>query len=153
MCLGVALLTLISLIFQGHWLVGLYASLIYFLGGLGVREHSFKAAVLITLAFGLDIFAIVLTGRFPGFLVIGAFILLMTNLRGTWIVSQAQATLEPDTLPTRLNQTWTDKLVDQLPARMWPSTRVPFYLGVGLYLILECVGIFTMAFKIHSALP
>jgi hypothetical protein len=148
-CLGVALLTLISLIFQGHWLVGLYAGLIYFLGGLGVREHSFKAAVLITLAFGLDILSIILTGRFPGFLVIGAFILLMTNLRGTWIVSQAKATMEPDTLPTRLNQTWTDQLVDQMPARMWPRARVIFYIGVGLYLVLQCVGIVAIAFKIH----
>ena len=148
-CLGVALLALISLTFQGHWMVGIYAGLIYFLGGIGVREHSFKAAVLITLAFGLDILSIILTGRFPGFLVIGAFILLMTNLRGTWIVSQAQAMMEPDTLPTRLNQTWTDKLVDQLPARLW--ARVIFYIGVGLYVVLECFGMILIAFRGHPA--
>ena len=150
-CLAVALLTLITLIFQGHWLLGIYAGLIYFLGGIGVREHSFKAAALIALAFGLDILSIILMGRFPGFLAIGGFILLLANLRGTWIVSRAQATLDPSSLPTRMNETWTDKLVDQLPARVWPRTRVIFYIGVGLYLILECIGIVALVFKIRPA--
>lgn len=149
-CLAVALLALLSMAFQGHWLVGLYAGLIYFLGGIGVREHSFKAAVLVTLAFGLDILSIILSGRFPGFLVIGAFVLLLTNLRGTWIVSQSQAISEADALPSRLNETWTDKLVDQMPLRVWPKMRVIFYVGAGLYFLLECIGIVFVALKIHA---
>jgi hypothetical protein len=149
-CFAVALLTLIILTYQRHWLLGIFAAFVYFLGGIGVREHSFNAAALITSAFTLDFFSIILLGRFPGFLLIFALLLLFANLRGTWIASHIYQMTEPEELPSRLNETWADKLIDQMPARVWPNARKIFYWIAGLYLALECVGIVLIAFKSHN---
>ena len=46
--------------------------------------------------------------------------------------------------PTRFNETFTDKLVDQLPARAWPILKAPFFIISSLYLLLIFAG-----FAIH----
>lgn len=152
-CFAVALLVLVSLTYQRHWLLGIFEAFVYFLGGVGVREHSFSAASLITSAFTFDFLAIIMTGRFPGFLLIFALLLLIANMRGTWVASQLYKTADPDELPSRLNETWTDKLVDQMPARLWPKARAIFFFSVSLYMLLECAGIFILAFKGHLSHP
>lgn len=64
-CLFVALLSLVGGVMQGHWITGFIAFSFFFLGGVGVREHSFVAALLIAPAYVLNIVVVALTGHLP----------------------------------------------------------------------------------------
>lgn len=144
-CSFVALLSFVLLSFQGHWILGLLSLLFFGLGGMGVREHSTAAAVLLALAYiGLEL-GTLLAGRFPGFLDLAFTILLMANIRGTWVASRWMHHGDPEAFPERMQETWRDRLVDQLPARVWPKTRVLFFVVAGVYLFLLFFGSIVLA--------
>ena len=42
--------------------------------------------------------------------------------------------------PTRFNESFSDKFVDQMPAKVWPIARVPFFIISALYLVLVFAG-------------
>ena len=108
--------------------------------GIGVREHRVIAASLVVPADLLNLVAAALVGQFPSFLAILAFALLIANIRSTWITARWKQEGNPDDLPLRFNETWRDKLVDQMPAIVWPKTKMVFYIVVVLYMGLLALG-------------
>jgi hypothetical protein len=152
LCLIVALLTLIAATFQGHFVLAILFASFYFLGGIGVREHDLAAANLVTLVYSLNILAgVFLTRAFPGYLTLFAELLLISNIRGCWIAAKWQKAGDPDLIPLRMNETWTDKLVDQMPARVWPHMRKTFYVVAGLVAVSTVAGIIMIL--IHGTEP
>lgn len=147
-CSFVALLSCVILSFQGHWILGVLSLIFFGLGGMGVREHSTAAAILLVLAYIILEIGTVLEGRFPGFLDLAFTILLMGNIRGTWIAKRWAHQGDPEAFPERMRETWKDRLVDQLPARAWPKGRIVFFLVSAIYLSLLILG--AAALALHS---
>src|SRR6185437_3444443 len=127
-CLLLALLTVIGAVFKGHIVLGALFALFYFLGGIGVREHDIVSAISVTAIYLLNAAgAVLMTRQFPGWLVLFVILILASNVRGCWIASKWLRSGDPDLVPLRMNENWRDKLVDQVPARLWPRIRTGFY--------------------------
>ena len=105
---------------------------VYFVGGMGVRECSWLAA---TAVFAIYAVGQVGAGHAPSVLslIIGA--VLLSNVRATFIASRWQPVADGEDRPTRFNETFRDKLVDQLPPTAWPILRVPFFIAASLVLV------------------
>ena len=138
-CMLVASLGFAVSLFTGSGViigVTFFESLVYFLAGIGVRMRSRFAAIFVFVAYFLT--TIVLqkeTGQGFG---LGRFLvlaLLLSNVRGIWL-SASWTAEQTDVVPVRLNETWCDKLSDQLPAELWPKVRVFFYVIAALELLL-----------------
>jgi hypothetical protein len=138
-CALVAVISLIFLVFLGKPLLGVFIFLFYFLGGVGVRERSQYAAAVIFLMYVADT---ITTG--PSVVKILFAALLLSNLRATWIASHWSPTSEQAALPPRFNETWGDKLADQLPMWLWPKLRIPYYVLSGCFLLLAVIGLLTI---------
>ncbi len=139
-CAVVAIISLVALSVQRHWILALLSFAFFLLGGIGVREHSTPAAVFVALAYALNQALGLFLGQFPGFLAFVACVLLIANIRGTWIASQHKFSGDPDAFPERLNSTFRDKLVDQMPAKVWPRTKILFFVIAALYMLLTLFG-------------
>jgi hypothetical protein len=121
--------------------------LIYFTGGMGVREKCWPAAALIFACFFLDTLASMFSGLFftPGGMVrILLLGLLLTNLRATFIASEWQPAAEGEDIPLRFNESLRDKLVDSWPPILWPRLQVPFYVLSVLWLMLSLLGVIAL---------
>ena len=71
--------------------------------------------------------------------------------RATWIASKWKTDSEEAALPPRLNETWSDKFADQLPAVLWPKARIAYYVFGACVLTLVSIGLASMLAKmIHS---
>lgn len=139
-CSIVAILSMIVLSVQGLWIVGMLSLFVFVLGGIGVREHSTTAAILLAL---VQIFAIIsglFLGHPPGFLGLVFTILLLANIRGTWIARRWSQKGDPEVMPERMKENWKDILVDQLPPRIWPIGRFVFFPLCAVYLLLLVAG-------------
>jgi hypothetical protein len=140
-CFGIAIISLVTLLVQGHWLIAPLPLLFYGLGGIGVREHSQPAAVLVAIVYLLEqLLGIVFLGRPPGLIAIAATVLLLANIRGTWIAARWAASGDPDAMPERQSTTFTDKLADQMPAAVWPRARIAFFGIAGVYVLLTLLS-------------
>ena len=144
--LGFALLTGSMLLIA----LGLPTALLYFSGGMGVREKSWPAAALICACYLVETLLSVMTGLLlspMGALKIVFLALLVSNLRATFIASEWKPAAEGEDSPQRFNETWRDKLVDSLPPRLWPLAKIPFY-GLGalwlLFSLLALAGVLLM---------
>jgi hypothetical protein len=121
-CAVVAVLALGFLVFSGHFVIGGLVFLVYFLGGVGVRERSrYAAAVVLALFFvdtmtSVSIIKVILLG------------LLLSNLRATWIASRWSPASEEAVMPPRFGETWSDKFADKLPMWLWPKLRIGYYV-------------------------
>ncbi len=123
----------------------------YFLGATGVRQGSLTAAGAM---FANYLLGTVLYFRLSpfhfSFLRLIGLALLLTNLRAVLLVRkwQKNPSLEDDAAyePTRLKVTLRDKLVDQMPTRVWPWGRAVFYALAAILIPLECVGIARLLF-------
>jgi hypothetical protein len=121
---------------------GLMIFFVYFIGGMGVRESSWPAAAMI---FSIYVINQIGSGKAPGILsfIIGA--VLLSNVRATFIASRWRPVAVEEDRPTRFNETFRDKLVDQLPPRAWPILRIPFFIAASLILVflvyLSVVGL------------
>src|SRR5215471_6032797 len=82
-CSLVAALTCVFLIALGHAVMALITLLFYYLGGVGVRERSRYAAVVVLTAYVIDVLA---SGLSVPRVLISA--LLLSNLRATWIAAR-----------------------------------------------------------------
>lgn len=155
-CFGVGLLTLILSATTGSPFIGLLIAVIFWLGGMGVRERSIAAAVLVFGCYFVDKIASIemlvlgrgATGANP---VLGlvAMALLLANVRATILARRWRGAEFAETageLPERSNSTFGDKLVNQLPPRIWPVGRFVFFPLVGLYLLLVVIGMLAMPF-------
>ena len=127
--------------------LGLFVGLVYFTGGMGVREKCWPAAALIFTCYFLETLASMFTGLFltPGgvlrILLLG---LLLSNLRATFIASEWRTAAEGEDMPLRFNESLRDKLVDAWPPKLWPRLQVPFYVLAVLLLILSLLELFAL---------
>ena len=119
--------------------VGVLALFVYWVGGMGVREHSFAAALTVFVIYVVGVLAQV---RFPGVIPIIIGAVLLSNVRATFLASQWRPASEDEDRPMRFNDTLRDKLVDQIPPRAWPVLRYPFYIASSLLLVLMIFGAF-----------
>jgi len=138
-CTLVAVVSLGFLIVTGKPIIGALIFLYYYLGGVGVRERSRFAAVMVFIMYVLDtLFAF-------GVVRILFAALLLSNLRATWIASSWKPESEEAILPPRLNETFFDKLADQLPQWLWPKIRIVYYIFSLGFLMLAFFGLMAMA--------
>ena len=106
---------------------------VYFVGGMGVRQASWPAALTIFVLYVLDQLA---AGHPPSVLPLIIAGVLLSNVRATFLASRWKPAAEDEDRPTRFNETFRDKLVDQLPPRVWPVLRYPFYFFAVIVAIL-----------------
>jgi hypothetical protein len=146
-CLLVGLLQLIGIAIIGSppfLILGAISFLIFFLGGIGVREGSWPAAAIVFTIFVAGIADTMSRGMPPGIIAIAAAAVLLSNVRAAFLASEWHPAGPNEDRPTRFNETFSDKLVDQLPAKAWPILKVPFFIIASLYLLLIFAG-----FAIH----
>jgi hypothetical protein len=143
-CTVVAILSFVFLTINGQPITGVAILLFYYLGGVGVRERDRYAALVIFIMYLLD------TLLMPGVLRIILCALLLSNLRATWIAASWRPESEEAALPPRLNETFTDKLADQLPQWLWPKVRIAYYIFSVGFLLLVMVGLASMALKMKT---
>jgi hypothetical protein len=139
-CVVLAIFTLIMALLTGEPIIGFLLFLLYFVGGVGVRERSWQAAIAVflfclmeTLSTGVSVVRVIFTA------------LLFSNLRAIWIASRWRPESEEATLPPRLGETWTDKLSDRLPLWLWPKIRIVYYIFAVCMLIMTTVGLAVIA--------
>lgn len=135
-CTLVAILSFVIYAFIRHEILGTTVLLFFFLGGVGVREHSRYAAAVVLFLYLVDTIA---SG--PGALRIAIAAVLFSNLRATWIASTWNPESSEATPPPRLAETWSDKFSDTLPMWLWPNIRIPFYVFSIAFLMLELLGL------------
>jgi hypothetical protein len=141
LCLILAVIAVATAVFQSHLIFGVLFGIFYFFCGLGVREHDVPAAIAAAGVYLVNIIATSLTEKHPpGVLTVFIVLLLIANVRGCWIASKWAKDGDPALIPARLNETWQDKLVDQMPARVWPLTRKTFYVVASIVLLLTLAG-------------
>ena len=145
LCAAVGIISFAVNFAQGHWLIALLTLAFFWLGGVGVREHSTAAATIVASAYLLNLATSLIAGIFPGVIAIAAALLLIANIRGTQIAARWAKSGDPEIFPERMRQTWRDRLVDQLPALVWPRMRVVFFSIAGIYMLLAVVGTFLLA--------
>jgi hypothetical protein len=136
LCLLFAVLSFVGGFFVGHEIFGFLIFLLYFLGGVGVRQQSIIAAVLVFLFALVDTLA---SG--PAILRIVTIAILLANLRGTWLASKWEPGSMEAEPPPRLAETFGDKLSDQLPTWLWPKIRYFFYVYGFIILVLTTAGV------------
>jgi hypothetical protein len=113
----------------------------FFIGGVGVRERSLYAAIMVFSLYSLD----VLTGS-VGVVKIIFIALLLSNVRATWKATNWAENPEQSAMPQRLGDTWTDKLSDRFPAWLWPKLRYPYYVFSFIFLGLAVAGLLLRLF-------
>jgi hypothetical protein len=116
-----------------------------FLGGVGIRQTSIAASVSVFLVYFLDRALAMAWGAPGGFGILGWVFLaiLLANVRGTILASRWKKlpeAMDPDLQPMRFNETWRDKLCDQLPPKIWPAGKYVFFALVVVYLGLTLIG-------------
>jgi hypothetical protein len=104
---------------------------VFFVGGMGVRQASWPAAAIVFVIFAVN----QLASGHPGILSIIIGAVLLSNLRATYLAAHWKQPADDEDRPMRFNETFRDKLVDQLPPRAWPILRIPFYIAAGLLLV------------------
>jgi hypothetical protein len=130
-CSAIAVLSLVILPVMGHSIAGAVTFLFYFLGGVGVRERSRYAAVIVLAFFVFDAFFSGINAMRVVFTAI-----LLSNLRATWIAASWKPQSPEVELPPRLNETFGDKLTDGLPTWLWPKVRIAYYIySAGLFIV------------------
>jgi hypothetical protein len=149
-CFLIAVLLFVFSLVSGSPLliaVGFLGGLLYFTGGMGVREKCWPAAAMILACYFVDTLATMLTVPFltPGQMVrLVVLGLLLTNLRATFIASEWKPASEEEDMPTRFNESLRDKLVDAWPPKLWPRLQIPFYVLSVLWLIMSLLGLFAL---------
>ncbi len=141
-CYFVAATTFAVSAFTGTLLAGIFEGAFFFLAGTGVRERSRVAGITAFAAYLLS--GLVLqryTGNGFGVIRIIFLALLFANVRGNWLAA-GWAKDPEEVIPIRLNQTFGDKLSDQLPAWLWPKARYLFYVLGGLEIAFLLVSLF-----------
>ena len=150
-CALVAVASSLILLLQAHWGMAFLTLAFFILGGIGVREHNTPAAACVALAYLFNQATGLMSGRYPGFMSIVAAVLLIANIRGTWVAARWARNGDPHVFPERLRRTWKDRLVDQMPTRVWPLAKLPFFCIAGAYMLLTISATVTLAH--HIARP
>jgi hypothetical protein len=138
-CTLVAVLSLVFSLLTGHPVIGVVVALFFYLGGVGVREHSVYAAVVVLMMYLGDA---IVAG--PSIVRIGIAAVLFSNLRATWIAYLWNTQALEAASPPRLAATWSDKFADRVPMWLWPRVRYPYYVLSVLLLLLQILGLAMM---------
>ncbi len=157
LCLLIAVVTFLMLILCQP-ISALVYCLFFVLGANGIRQGSFAAAAGVFSVYFLDsIAAAAVSVLSVGFVRVVFIALLLSNLRAAILVKRWTALHSgkdaSDFAPARLNETWRDRLADQLPARIWPWCRAVFYLLCTVLIPLELLAIVLAAmhrFPVHG---
>jgi hypothetical protein len=143
-CAIVAVFSFVFSIITGHPIAGFFVLLFYYLGGVGVREHSLYAATVVFVMFVVD------TMAQPGLLKVFLAAVLLSNLRATWIASHWKPDSTEAAMPIRLSETWGDKFADKLPPWLWPRIRILYYVFSVCFLALTILGLTILTMRRHS---
>jgi len=135
-CTLVAVLSFVLSLFSGHEVIGMLVLLFFYLGGVGVREHSPFAAAAVLALYVVDT---VVVGPSVVRLMLAA--VLFSNPRATWIASGWNPATNEAGSPPRLAETWSDKFTDSIPMWLWPKVRVVFYFFAIAMVMMEAVGV------------
>lgn len=135
-CTFVAVLSFVLSLFSGHEVIGTIVLLFFYLGGVGVREHSPFAAAAVLVLYVVDTVA---SG--PSVVRVAIAAVLFSNLRATRIASGWHPDSNEAVNPPRFEETWGDKFSDTIPTWLWPKVRI-FYCVFSIgFVMLETVGI------------
>jgi hypothetical protein len=142
-CTVVAVFTLVTSLLSANPIViavGLLAALFFVVGGMGIRECNWPAAAIVL---AVHLCNILLA---PNVFSILFGVVLLSNLRATFLAAEWKPAEEGEDRPTRFNDSLADKYIDQWPRLLWPRLQIPFLiLGVSM-LLLSLFGIaFTLA--------
>ena len=143
-CAIVAILSFVFSIFAGHPIAGFLVLVFYYLGGVGVREHSLYAALLVFLMFVLD------TVAAPSIPKAFVCVVLLSNLRATWLASRWKPGSDEAEMPIRLGATWGDKFADKLPDWLWPKVRLIYFVFAPAFLALALIGLGRMLTRVPA---
>jgi hypothetical protein len=147
-----------SFIFSGilarQPITGLVVFLLFYLGGVGVREHNPFAAAMMLAYYVVDFlssFLFVFLNS-PGIRVVKIIViaLLLSNLRATWIAGNWKPDSEEAALPPRMGETLFDKFVDKWPAFIWPKVKVLYYIFSIACLALLVAGLIVIFIRGHG---
>ena len=142
-CLIIAAYQLIFSLISGNPVAlvsGVVAALVFFVGGMGVRESNWPAAALVFCLFSVNLLYGIATAHFPGILTIVGTGMLLANVRAAFIASTWRPPAEGEDRPTRFSETFGDKLADQMPAKVWPLLQIPFFGVATLMVVLSVAG-------------
>jgi hypothetical protein len=134
-CAIVAVLSWMGSAVTGHPIAGFFLLLYYYLGGVGVRQRSVFAAIVVFIMFFAD------TVFSPGIWKFFGCVLLLSNIRATFIASFWDPGVAGAEAPMRLDETWGDKFADKLPAWLWPKIHYGYYVFAILFLLLTMTGL------------
>jgi len=143
-CAIVALMELVPALFTRnpvYLAAGLVASLVFLVGGLGVREGSWPAAAMVSTLYFVGLLNTLATGRIPGVLSVIAAGVLLSNLRAAFLASEWKPAGPEEDKPMRFNEGLIDFLTDQLPAKAWPALQIAFFAVSSAFLALTLVGL------------
>ena len=135
-CALVAVISAALLLAMSQPIAAAATLLMYYVGGVGVRERSPYAAAAVLL---MSLAEIVESGPSIPRIIFTA--LFLSNLRGTWIAAGWKADSEEAALPPRLNETLGDKLADQFPRWLWPKIRILYFIFSFAMLALVVAGL------------
>jgi len=116
----------------GVLILGILIFFVYLVGGMGVRESSWPAAAMIFTIYVINLLG---SGTPPGILSLIICAVLLSNVRATFIASRWKPLAEGEDRPMRFNETFRDKLVDQLPPKAWPILKIPFFIAASLIMV------------------
>ena len=136
-------IAVLSLSFSGNLVVfftGTMACLVFLLGGMGVREANWPAAAMVFSVYFAGMLGSLASGQLPGILTVIVAAVLLSNVRAAFLASEWRPAAEGEDRPTRFNETLSDKIADQLPAKLWPVVQVPFFALAAVLLVLELAG-------------
>jgi hypothetical protein len=149
-CTVVAAFTLLLSLMSGNVIViaiGLLSAVFFVVGGMGIRESNWPAAAIV---FAVH-FANVLLG--PNVFMIVFGIVLLSNLRATFLAAEWKPAAEGEDRPTRFNESLADKYVDQMPRYLWPRLQIPFLILGVVMLLLSAVAVGFMLASRFGLLP
>ena len=128
LCVTVAALTLVLSLLLGQGLAVILDVAFFFMCGVGIRVSSRVAAVCAFIAYTLTGFVMLKMGmRGFGIVRIIGMALLLSNVRATFLAAQWVASrTEPP--PTPLTQTFSERVSDVMPRRVWPVGQYVFYV-------------------------
>jgi hypothetical protein len=143
-CAAVAVFSSILLAITGRPISGVVYFLFFYLGGVGVREHSRYAATVVFAVYAVE------TLLSPGILKVFLCALLLSNVRATWIAHQWKPGADATDMPMRLGETWSEKFVDKFPQWLWPKVRLVYYTFSLVLLGLEAAGVIVIVNRWRS---
>jgi len=135
-CAVIAVISLVVLVISSHPLLGAFVFLVFYLGGVGVRERSRYAAGCLLVLYVMDM---LVSG--PSIIKVLFSALLLANVRAIWIASHWKPDSEEAVPAPRWSENWSDKFADQLPMWLWPKIRVGYYFLSAAYFLLAALGI------------